>query len=97
MKGSDEMIINPEMNSVRIVARNPFAWPGGYPVALLVNDGELLCHTCVKENYRQILTSTRDRDNNGWTALSFMILEGMAKDYGFTDCANCGKTILDRI
>ncbi len=36
-------------------ARTPYAWPGGYPTALLMADGESLCMRCARENAREIL------------------------------------------
>lgn len=94
---------HPEFEPVRRVARNPYAWPGGYPVALIMYDGELMCARCVRGNYRLILEATRDGSvetwngpyDKEWTAAGFMILEGTAEDYGDTRCANCGRDILE--
>ena len=27
----------------------PFAWPGGYPVYALMDDGEMICHDCLND------------------------------------------------
>ena len=85
--------------SVRTVARNPYAWPGGYPVGLVMIDSEVLCSKCVKGNYRQILEVTRDyAPGNGedpeWCADGFIVFEGTAEDHGHVECANCYHVIV---
>ena len=80
---------------IRTVARERYAWPGGYPLALLMDDGELICAKCTRGNYRLILTSTRDNDRDGWTARGLLILEGTHEDHdNDTRCANCYHDIL---
>ena len=36
------------------IRSNGYAWPGGYPCALLMADGEVLCCKAARENYRLI-------------------------------------------
>ena len=79
------------IEAVRTAARNPYAWPGGYPIVLLMYDGEVLCNKCLKGNYRMILKRTRDQDNDDWTAAGLMVLEGTEEDYGPMECAHCGE------
>ena len=84
-----------EIEAVRTVARNPFAWPGGYPVALIMSDGGLICAKCVKDNYRIILEATRDGDHSGWGAAGFYVYEGTTEDYdGVVACDNCNVEII---
>lgn len=40
--------------------RHPFAWPGGYPQALQMADGECIDAQSARENYKQIRTAMRD-------------------------------------
>ena len=79
------------IEAVRTAARNPYAWPGGYPIVLLMYDGEVLCNRCLKGNYRMILKRTHDQDNDDWTAVGLMVLEGTEEDYGPMVCAHCGE------
>lgn len=88
------MYYNPRLAAVKLIARNAYAWPGGYPVGLLMDDGEILCHKCTKGNYRLILTSTRDLDHDGWTAAGHMIYEGTEEDHGRVECCNCGAVLV---
>lgn len=73
---------------VKNAIRNPFAWPGGYPVYTVMRDGELLCSKCAKGNYRLIAQATKDDLGDGWQAAGADILwEG--EEY----CAHCGKEL----
>jgi len=51
-----------------------WAWPGGYPCALLMRDGEVIDAQAARENYRQIRRAMRDphyaRD---WTPVDVFI------------------------
>jgi hypothetical protein len=46
--------------------RMPYAWPGGYPLFAVCNDGGCLCKSCAKKNARLILQDTRDSTRSGW-------------------------------
>lgn len=43
-----------------------FAWPGGYPLFYLCNDGGILCPDCMNSEIVQIDDSTRTRSRDGW-------------------------------
>lgn len=57
---------NITMLRVREFIRQPYAWPGGYPLILVMHDGETLCATCARANYRQISNATRHHLFDGW-------------------------------
>jgi len=38
------------MNKKQYLDNGPFAWPGGYPVYAIMDDGEYLCFDCVRDN-----------------------------------------------
>jgi len=44
----------------------PYAWPGGYPLYFMTNDGAVLSFKAAREQRRNILEAIRDRDNSGW-------------------------------
>lgn len=46
-----------------------YAWPGGYPMALLMKDGEVIDYKAARENYRLIRRET-GRD---WTPVDVFI------------------------
>ena len=79
------------------VTRKPldsWAWPGGYPLYYLCNDGEAMCPTCVNENIVliddaiKLVTSDR-RLHDDWA------LEAVDVNYEDPDliCCNCDKRI----
>ena len=80
--------------------RHPYAMPGGYEIVFIANDGELLCHKCVRENWKEVLWSTKNRVNDGWNivATSYEAVspedtrESAGEDY-IHSCAHCYKEI----
>lgn len=83
------MARNEILAAVRDFARDPFAWPGGYPKILIMADGGTLCAACARSEYRQISRSTRDHARDGWAAVAVTIhWEGAA-----LDCDHCGVQI----
>lgn len=45
----------------QFIRSNGFAWPGGYPMALLMSDGEVIDARSARENYKLIRrASSRD-------------------------------------
>ena len=77
-----------QSNSLRLADRlvkQGYAWPGGYPMFAISNDGECLCkHCCYSE--RELIGTTTGSD--GWCIV--------ALDINFEDsltCSNCGKQI----
>ena len=42
------------------------AWPGGYPLYFVADDGATLSFASVRENFRQVIESMRDRLRDGW-------------------------------
>ena len=73
------------MGAARIVRRERFAWPGGYEMALLLDDGALLCADCVRAEYHQISYSYRTRQRDGWRPAGLVILDGDEAER----CAHC--------
>jgi len=66
-----------------------YAWPGGYPIYYVCNDGEVLCPSCVTKEYVQIKESTLTGSHDGW--------ELAGRDINWEDpdlyCAHCNKRI----
>ena len=44
----------------------PFAWPGGYPLYFITDDGAALSFDAVRENLRPVIWSIRNGVNDGW-------------------------------
>ncbi len=51
---------------VREAIRDKYAWPGGYPLYIVMEDGASLCVECGKKEYRMLAEASRDKDRSGW-------------------------------
>ena len=81
---------NAKLEQVKRAIREPYAWPGGYPVYTVMSDGELMCPQCACENFRQIVRDTKERDiRSGWCAEGAEVYWEGADE----DCAHCGKAL----
>ena len=56
---------------VQMVARERYAWPGGYVLCGLTADGALLCSQCIRSEYRNVLHSTKHGMRDGWQIISW--------------------------
>ena len=74
---------------LREAIRTPYAWPGGYPTFILLSDGECLCHSCARENYRALSESLRHSLSDGWQPVAHDI---NWEDYGMY-CVHCNQRI----
>lgn len=83
------------MDAARIVARERFAWPGGYELVLITSDGGCLCSACVRENYRSVYDSHKTKTDDGWRPGGLMILEGGREDYDGLTCDNCNRDFFE--
>lgn len=77
------------LRDVRSYARSPYAWPGGYPLILIMDDGECLCAKCARVEYRAISFATRNDDRTGWQASGVDVYWEGEPIY----CAHCNATI----
>lgn len=77
------------IREVKLAARNKFAWPGGYPLMVVMSDGECLCCDCARKDFGLVARATRDQDRSGWAAAGVQIhWEGEPEI-----CCNCGEQI----
>ena len=78
-----------EIDMVKRAIREPYTWPGGYPVYTVMYDGELLCPDCAKAEFKQIVRDTR-LHVGCWQAAGSEIL--WESDEILT-CCHCNKTL----
>lgn len=78
------------MGAARIVRRERYAWPGGYPLALVLTDGAVLCPACVAAEWAQISRAHRHHLRDGWAPAGLSIEEAPEHD---VTCDHCGVTI----
>jgi hypothetical protein len=56
------------------MAREGYAWPGGYPLVLLMGDGGCLCPKCLRENYTLVRRTQREGTRrDSWFPVSVFI------------------------
>lgn len=80
------------MACARIVRNDRYAWPGGYPLALVTSDGGLLCPDCVRDNFAAISWSHRVNCSDGWQPAG--IACGAETDE-LMQCDHCNSVIQD--
>lgn len=83
------MIISTGLEFRQTLKAGPYAWPGGYPLILVCDDGGVLCFDCGKSEGRQIIDAIRTRTNNGWR-VSACVIHWEGPD---ETCNHCGKVI----
>lgn len=76
------------MGAARYVRRERYAWPGGYPLALITTAGGLLCADCVTDNFSNIAWAHRNRCS-GWRPAGMIAVEEPTTD----TCDCCGAYI----
>jgi len=55
------------LQAAKTVARDVYAWPGGYPMYLVTSDSACLCPACVKSQWRSIVGAALSHDTcSGW-------------------------------
>lgn len=70
----------------------PYAWPGGYPIGYLMDDGEYLCARCVNSPANPVHV---DGVADGWQLVGIDVLEGSHEDYaGGIRCAHCAAVLV---
>lgn len=57
------------LQDVKRAIRHPHAWPGGYPLYVVLADGEALSIDAARSEFGQIAKATIARDQSGWRAL----------------------------
>lgn len=78
------------LREAKQVARDKYAWPGGYPLYLVMSDGGALCPTCIKTEWRNIVQyALWEQPSSGWHPA------GADINYEDNDliCDHCGKQI----
>ena len=74
---------------VKQFIRQPYAWPGGYPMFLIMDDGGAICKDCARAEWPLICGSTRSNTSDGWRA------EGVGVNWEDADliCDHCSNQI----
>jgi len=65
----------------------PYAWPGGYVIGYLMDDGEYLCSNCMNDDSNPIHAGG---ESDGWRFEGIQVIEE-----GFETCAHCNASLFD--
>jgi len=77
---------------LRKAIRNKYAWPGGYEIFGICNDGAILCCDCMKKEYFQIAYSRKYSINDGWRVIA---VDSAANYDDYIFCEHCNYIIVD--
>ena len=55
-----------KLANVKNALRNKYAWPGGYPLFIVMSDGEAMSIDAARGNWREICRSTIAHSRDGW-------------------------------
>jgi hypothetical protein len=83
-----------ELSSLKLreYIRTKYAWPGGYELFGICNDGAVLCCDCMRREYYQIAYSRRHKINDGWRVVA---IDCAANYDSYIYCEHCNKTIVE--
>ena len=71
----------------KYIARKRYAWPGGYELFAVTDDGGVLCHNCCKSEFAQIVSAC---PGDGWNVEAFASASELAES---VVCDHCSKEI----
>lgn len=82
-------LVNTVRDYKEVLRQGEFAWPGGYQCYLLMSDGEALCYACGRKEFRNVISSIKHTQNDGWRCI------GADINYEETElvCTHCSKPI----
>lgn len=63
-----------------------YAWPGGYPIGYLMDDGEFLCADCINDESNPV--HCNDSTTDGWRLVGMQVLDSDDLD---ETCSHCGS------
>lgn len=77
------------LRAAKNFVRQPYAWPGGYPLAAITADGGCLCSDCTRKEWRLIAAESFENTNCGFR------IAGIGVNWENTDlhCDHCGAQI----
>lgn len=78
--------------ALKAAIRTKYAWPGGYELFGIANDGACTCCDCMRREYYQIAYSRRYKINDGWRIVA---IDSAANYDSFIYCEHCNKIIVE--
>lgn len=72
-----------------VLRAGPYAWPGGYPLMLICDDGGSLHFYCVRANLREVIAAIKDGHDSQWRVRYLEVNWEDAEAF----CDHCGERI----
>lgn len=79
-----------QINVLKDIVRQPFAFPGGYEKVAIADDDGIICSICCKTEFRNILHSTKFGYYDGWHVMDVFLSENVGEPLY---CSHCGRDI----
>tara|TARA_R110000787_G_scaffold255086_1_gene360430 strand:- start:3259 stop:3519 length:261 start_codon:yes stop_codon:yes gene_type:complete len=76
------------LHKVKEAIRQPYAFPGAYPVFAVTTDGGALCCTCLRTEFKNICYSVNEELDDG-----FRVQDVVINYEAEILCDNCGNEI----
>jgi len=71
-----------------------YAWPGGYQLAFIAEDGCYICFDCVKAELRNVIDSIQTNTQDGWKVVAVDNVDEHDHDYD-AQCEHCNKILAE--
>jgi hypothetical protein len=81
---------NVTSRTLKDAIRTRYAWPGGYEIFGLTDDGAVLCTPCMRTEWKQIAYARRHGLRNGWHVVGIATTECAEES---VTCDHCGKDL----
>lgn len=78
-----------KVQHLKAFIRSPHAFPGGYTLIAVMDDGEIVCHECTRDNFREIVECTKNQERIGWNFIDVTINWEDPSMY----CAHCDEPL----
>ena len=80
---------NSGIEQLKNFIRQPYAWPGMYPMFAVMGDGEPLCKDCASKEYRRIVRDTMEGFNESFQVIGTEVNWEDSECY----CCHCNNRI----
>mgnify|MGYP006910921805 FL=1 len=82
--------------ALKAAIRTKYAWPGGYELFGICDDGAVMCCDCMRREYYLIAYSRRHQLDDGWRVVAADCAADCAAEYdNLIQCVHCNKTIVE--
>lgn len=59
-------MIDNKFRQIKEAIKAKYAFPGGYPLYIVMSDGAPMCIDCARKEFRRLATAWRENSRDGW-------------------------------